>query len=519
MIVNCINNLIDFILISYGKYVLKSVAGYRFIDPNDHKEITAHYGTTHFAAALILIGKQRGDPTLIEDGIGLVSSYCSKWDEYALSPEFHADFNLFALSVITDVLEHDKNSSKLVDHLKCLILRSKDSVHNTINWLPMRFYVNKKRYSWSGDERYKTTCNNLISRIIKAVNRDGTVEDHLPYGVSYNLQYNVSTVALLQFLRACGLVDYDLSVTVSALLKLVAPDGDINYFGRGTNQIFAWGPWFFLLKSLGMNTDIEKGLAYFSKKLPSAISNYNLLLNDDIGSSKYLWWDYHYASVYTAHLLFWLALSLEERYRCSGATVHNLNKLDGIDINANDNWACTIFHGRKRYLSEKGPTLAMAWSAKYGMIFKGGFGPWGGAFGNKWNYGNSIYFNYFGVYNVKNKPGRRFSRLKKMLPLPLSETYSHSVSPQFCPIKSLIHADKMELSFEIQDKQISFINIPIFEECGISRENILLTADEKPVEFYQSAKIKNQYGWCNIFQSRVIKTSNWKICFSEQDKA
>lgn len=125
--------------------------------------------------------------------------------------------------------------------------------------------------------------------------------------MSFNLQYDLATVAVLQYLRVHG-ENINLNKELGFLINAIAPDGDINYQGRGTNQIFAWGLWIYLLSSSGQLNELEKALSFLDLRLQKMLENNSIMLNEWHGKDKYLWWDYHYASVYTAHCLFWLIL-------------------------------------------------------------------------------------------------------------------------------------------------------------------------------------------------------------------
>ena len=178
----------------------------------------------------------------------------------------------------------------------------------------MRWAVNKKRIEWKGDNNYQSTINKCKEIIFKATNADGGIEDRLPHGTSFNLQYDLATVSILQYLRVQG-EPMDLSKELGFLLNAVAPDGDINYQGRGTNQIFAWGLWIYLLASSGNTKDLLTALNFLEPRLKKMLDNNNMMLNEWEGKEKYLWWDYHYASVYTAHCLLWLVMAYIDAYK------------------------------------------------------------------------------------------------------------------------------------------------------------------------------------------------------------
>ena len=103
-----------------------------------------------------------------------------------------------------DELEKDEEYSELCQEIKETIMKTADSRHFTVNWLPMRMFVNKHRYLWTNEKQYENTNCDLFNIIKKATNQDGFIEDLLPKGKSFNLQYNVATVAILQLLNDKG---------------------------------------------------------------------------------------------------------------------------------------------------------------------------------------------------------------------------------------------------------------------------------------------------------------------------
>ena len=59
------------------------------------------------------------------------------------------------------------------------------------------------------------------------------IDDRLPIGLSYNLQYNVATVSVMHFLSIRKAMRVNVSENLGALLDAVQIDGDINYLGEG----------------------------------------------------------------------------------------------------------------------------------------------------------------------------------------------------------------------------------------------------------------------------------------------
>ena len=479
----------------------------RFVDPIDGREISAHYGATHAAAAFIILGKSNDDAALLKKGVALISSIIKRWDTSKIIPSFHSDFNNFALCVAYDsLIDID---SELCKQIKIKICSTSDSNHNTVNWLPMRWYVNLKRYEWTGDKKYQKICQECKLKIKEAINEDGGIEDILPKGTSFNLQYDIATVGVLQFLRCRG-VDLDLSKELGFLMKIVAPDGDINYQGRGTNQIFAWGMWIYLLLSSKNETEISDSVSFLKDKIPTMLENNNIMLNNWKGEEKYLWWDYHYSSVYTAHFLFWLVLAKVD-YQKKPIQIKNSDLNDsGIYINKTPNYFISIFNGRRKYLSETGPIISAFWMKKYGMINKGTFGPWKGSFGNKYSYGDVVLRNYFGLLKVDNNYEWSKNRvIHKLFPNIKTTNYT-SVVPLMASFKIKEEATAITIKFDNNKRENVVLNLPVLDNItGTPSISLFVNGEQIPI--MNNIKIRNQYGWCNIYQSKILNAQEWVL--------
>ena len=405
----------------------------QYVDPLDNMEITAHYGATHVAVALLIFGKEKNDRRLVQKGESLLFSIMERWGKSKQLAGFHNDFNNFALCVL------DSYITDYHESIKEIVLGTSDSIHDTVNWLPMRWYVNKCRYEWTGNKKYEDNCRICAEKIKSATYSDGFIDDRLPLGLSFNLQYDVATVAVMQFLRTSG-EKMDLSKETGALINAVCPDGDINYFGRGTNQIFAWGLWIYLLASSGQK-EVEHSLEYLENKLPNMLKNKNLMLNDYPGEEKYMWWDYHYCSVYLAHFLFWLVMAyVDEKKAIIYPKIVN-NGSSGIHIYRNNNVFVATFDGRTEYLAEKGPLVVAAWTKKTGVIFKGAFGPWQGAFGNKHMQKGITLNNYVGIAFLNTEYDWSKNRIVKKLFPKIKMKEKESFIPSFVPPQIEIDKD------------------------------------------------------------------------------
>ena len=475
----------------------------RFVDPNDNEEISAHYGATHAAASFVIWGKKTENEELYNKGMSLLHSILKRWDTSKRLPAFHYDFNNFALCLVVDYV--DAKTKKLIQKTVC---NTSDSNHNTINWLPMRWFVNKKRFEWISVSKYIDIINHCRNTIAKATNADGGVEDRLPHGMSFNLQYDLATVAVLQYLRVHG-EHLNLDKELGFLLNAVAPDGDINYQGRGTNQIFAWGLWIYLLASSSQSEALQTALSYLTPRLTKMLDNNNLMLNEWDGKEKYLWWDYHYASVYIAHCMLWLILACLDFGKKAITPVFPTSTETGLHIYRTGKAFVSWFEGRREYLAEKGPAVAAIWTKKDGMIFKGTFGPWQGPFGNKYIYEDAIIKNFFGLLEVKrNQDWSKNRYVHKLLPSLVSKT-ELTFKPLFARITVAETNGILEISFENQSKNEVLFNAPVANQ----NQKFCLTTDKAQILTVCNETIRNQYDWVWILQSHTFRGKGIKLMF------
>lgn len=473
----------------------------QFVDPNDNVEISAHYGATHAAASFLIYGRLYNDNAVYKKGVELLESVLERWSENVKLPAFHNDFNNFALCVGYDYID-DTNLQKKI---KETVIATSDSNHDTINWLPMRWYVNNKRYEWTSDSKYNAIVGTCREKIVSATNCDGSVEDRIPKGTSFNLQYDISTVATLELLRTKG-TDIDLASQIGFLINAVLPDGDINYQGRGCNQIFAWGPWLYLLSCTGQNSVLSDAVGYLSDgKLTKMLNNDNMMLNEYPGKARYLWWDYHYASVYIAHLLFWSILALRDYNKDLIEPIINGRCNEGFHIKESPTSGVIWFEGRKEYLAEKGPSVVAIYSYKSGVVFKGSFGPWQGIFGNRYAYEDVVLKNFFGLIEVSLNKDYFSSRILRRLPW--RSKASCRMAPLFIPISVEYKSERICIRWDAPKPVSAIFNAPL---VSVNVE-LSLTADNRPVELFVVGKINNQYGECSLVQSHIVKAASWEL--------
>lgn len=466
----------------------------RFVDPLDEKEISAHYGSTHAAVAWIIYGNRTNNKELLDKGTQLLLSILDRWESCTALPSYHYDFNNFALCIVYDTLL--RINPDIARKIKEIVIKTQDSNNPTVNWYPMKWFVNFKRHQWTGDSKYLQKCDYCKKVILDATYQDGFIDDRMPKGTSFNLQYNVATLAGLQYIRA-HCVNFDISKELGALLNVVSPDGDINYQGRGTNQIFAWGLWIYLLMSSG-NDEANRAIEYVSKHLLPMLENKNIMLNEWNGEDKYMWWDYHYCSVYTAHLLLWLVLAITDAEKAIVQPRIVPPNDSGVHVIRTENYMTVFFDGRKEYLSEKGPSVVLVWTMKHGIIVKGAFAPWQGMFGNRYSPVDSALRNYCGLLEIrKNKDYSKFRLVRKLLP-GLHSAESETICPMFVPISIEQHGAELEIIWENNNSIPCIMNIPANTGAVIQ-----CWADGKNIRLFNTMRIKNQYAWIDLWQSAI----------------
>ena len=501
-----IENLSEGTLSYCRQWVKKDDNGnFIFVDPIDNVEISAHYGATHAAAAFILFGLKKGDDDIYKLGINLLGGILQKWNVNKKLNAFHFDFNNFALCVAYDAIE--EKEPKLSNKIKKTVLSTPDSNHDTINWLPMRWYVNRRRYNWTKNLKYKSIINHCRSTIKAATNNDGGIEDVLPKGTSFNLQYDVATASILQFLRIKG-EEYDLSKELGFLINATAPDGDINYQGRGTNQIFGWSNWIYLLSSSGKEIVLQQSLDYIYDKVPIMLSNRNIMLNEWDGSEKFLWWDYHYCSVYTAHFLFWLMLSIEDYNKKTIDENTIVDFSSGLKIFKTNEYFVSLFEGRKKYLAEQGPIIVALWTKSWGTIIKASFAPWQGMFGNNYSFSEIAIRNFFGLLEVKqNRDWNQNRWIRKFVPN-IHSNASVLYKPLLVPIEVEFNKNEIVVHFINASKSSVQLNIP--SRVALMK-HISVDADNENIKLHNVMNIRDQYSMINIFQTNPVKAKHWII--------
>ncbi|MBO6526352.1 hypothetical protein [Erythrobacter sp.] len=497
--------------------------GLRLVDPVDQKTVIAHYGDSHLAAALIILGKSRGDEAIVEQGLQLVRTVLRDWNVAEGLADFHHDFNNFALCLVVEQLGSEV--SDIVPEIKRVVLRTSDSKHDTVNWLPMRAYVNFCRHEWTGDRQFAVAGRRALEKVRRATNADGGIEDRLPRGLSYNLQYNVASLAALVALsrRWPGWEPVQ-DNSLDFLLSKVLPDGDINYMGRGANQLFAWGPWLYILASSRQLDAAKVAVQFLSSRYIRSIEKRNLMLNEFNGQDKSFWWDYHYCSVYHAHFLLWsvLAAQCSEEHLFADSTVKDMpaslgkssQTATGLEIVGDEAGGAALFAGRTAYLAEAGPSICALWLPVDRVLFKGGLGPWKGDFGNKYSFADTVFQNHFGLLSQSTNATRANLRIiGKIFPNRVIGRNA-VIKPVFSQVRIERGANSIQIVFET-DGHTGFFNAPLFED---EANNIIIEffVDGNPLRAQNTGRSRNQYGWISVWRSQLANGKRWEARIKTQ---
>lgn len=495
MTVNIECELIECVFKHYQSYFRDNGSDILLLDPNDNKVIGFHYGETHLAASLIIYGYEIGKESYIAQGKSILKGFMNNIGLYIKEPAYHWDFNNFALCVLYEYLKDKKIEKELQELIEKFVLLQKDSNNPTINWLPMRIFVNYYKYEWSKDEKYLKATEKLKKNIKEAQYDDGFFEDLLPKGSSFNFQYHIFTTAMLMFLNLRGISIVDLDKAVIQVRKLMDPQGDVNYLGRGINQIFAWGPVMYLF-NITQSKEYSTALKYLHKNSINAIQNNNLIMNEQLGENKNWWWDYHYASVYHAHFVFWMVLNFIEKRKLSVKKVDIAESDSGVHMYANEKFFICSFDGRKHYLAEYGKLITNICSKSEGYLFKGAFGPYPGGkrtYGDRYAVPNNTLHNYFGPIIEKVTP---FGALNIRPVFPKEIVVS--IQGAYTSIKYILKKKINSICF----------NVPFHGEYRSIR-----ILDDKNQELFlkEYALFKGPYGDINIFQTENVSTQEFTV--------
>lgn len=362
----------------------------------------------------------------------------------------------------------------------------------------MRAQLTGKRYY----QKIADRCLNLVRR---GQDRDGLFGDRTTIGLSANPQYHVYTTALLTLGKRLGVWEWEEASLAAAwqwLQGVVLPDGDFNFFGRGSNQIFGWGPWLYLLAAGNVSPGISGD--YFSNHLPQTIRQGGLLLDHDGGNQERFWRSYHHASVYQAHLLFWLILAA----KLSPEDSELLTTLDGSRPGA------FIFGGMRDILQERGPMICALWTPRRGVMFKSPLGHVIDSSAGEREFAtlNVVLANYCGFC----KEGRRYGfdyQCGAVFPqkLVVQETSAERLILRYEGIpRPSKFFDWRRWGIDIRKSYREYLHfqVPVFQSAGLSEADVNqifeLRSGDRRFPLYYVGTIPGIYRPLDIYSTRVL---------------
>ena len=247
-----------------------------------------------------------------------------------------------------------------------------------------------------------------------------------------------------------------------------------------------------ILASSGQD-ECDRALSYLEERLPAMLENKNIFLNTQPGDEKYLWWDYHYCSVYTAHLLLWLILALRDQGAKSITPETVTDGSSGLHIYRNEDAFVAVFDGRTEYFAERGPSVEAVWTRKYGTVFKGAFGPWYGEFGNLHICPDAVIRKHFGLMGIKTDDDKKAkNKVMQKLRLTSQEEAAEEVKPVFTAPQVKI-TDKIKITYQTEGLSVT-VNIP--DMNGI----VTAFSGGQELKLTDALKIRDQYGWITVRQ-------------------
>lgn len=501
------------IKVSFGK----KVDGLSLNDTHSGRVIGEHYSLSHYAAGLILLSRTTGNKTLLKP-FGQILNFIEHTNhKYFQRPDYHYDFNNFSWSILLllEIRTPGFLPTTFFSRISSLLLETPDSKNDTINWFPMRALNNFARYNLCGDRKFYDRAVSLLLKVSSAQSIDGMFDDLLPIGLSGSIQYHVFTTAVLQLIKNFEFSDQggDLHSALNFILNIIDPEGDFNYFGRGTNQLFGWGPFLFILEgtvlpALTRNRCVD----FFLENLNSCLKNNSLLLKNSTSNQYIFWWDYNYCSVYYAHLFFWL--NLINVVPLHQTEINYQSRTKNVEILSSDKIFCSKFNGKSYYLCERGPQICNIWTKNSGSIFKGPFGPFYDNFGNNTISKISVLLNYFGP--IVEYPEKIFFRINSILFTKIVQKFIRKTQSKFdCgailkPIfptrlnQRLLDNGTVEITYKLKKYffPISF-NIPLFHSINVQGEidfvNIFF--DGEKVKLHNIGAVYGFYGKNEIFRT------------------
>ena len=469
-------------------------------DPVAGTIVGSHYALSHYCAGLYLQAYLRKDDDLKNRANAVFDYICETHQHFVGQYDYHNDFNNFALALL---LRLDSTTPNLLppttrERSSQMLRGTPDSRHTVVNWLPMRAFNCCLRGELTGKRHFLRKARCLLRSVLSTKCPDGLFEDQLQRGLSANPQYHAFTLAVLRLGHHLGCFDLDPGIlhdSICFLVNLIDPDGDFNYFGRGTNQVFGWGPMLFLLRNLHEGTEhLDRCASFLAEHVPVCLRNNGILLDCSIEYQHVMWRSYHYSSVYVSHLFFWLSLTEFVSLPVSTPT-HLQYHSDNVRVVSNEDVFASVFAGRTSYIAERGPMLCNLWLRKMGSLFKGPLGPFLDCppYQPEHIAKSAVVLNYLGPVREGVTRHQVFTQ--------------ETVFPRSLEVCNRVDSLHLHYVFSRKERDLQF-NLPVFAHVGLTDEDVngifTLSSNSVRAPLYRIGSVIGPYHELNVYRTKLL---------------
>lgn len=131
---------------------------------------------------------------------------------------------------------------------------------------------------------------------------------------------------------------------------------------------------------------------------------------------------------------------------------------------------------------------------------------WRGLFGNNNSIEDIVIRNYCGLFKT-NKSVKRSLASRVLHKLGIHEKLYYEVKPLFVPVSAKFEGNDIIIEWSSDQEIDAFFSIPSLS----TNVQFQLTIDGNSVPLFCTQKIKTQYDWALVYQSKVAKGFNWTL--------
>ena len=146
------------------------------------------------------------------------------------------------------------------------------------------------------------------------------------------------------------------------------------------------------------------------------------------------------------------------------------------------------------------------------MFVKGTFGPWQGAFGNKFGFNDAVIKNFCGLLKVTTERDWSSNRIiRKLMSVRVKDAFL-----QYHPSYPVFQINTSKETLTILYKASGDVSIGnlVFQD---QPKGIDLIVDGNEQIIVNTGFFRNQYTWVNLYQSRLNVGNEWEIVMTSED--